>query len=133
MNNKHNDESTQGNTEPTGQSDPKKRLRSTTLTVEVDLEAREVFFNENLCRKLKLDFDTTNMDRLISDYVDPLDVMHVNEGLKMAQEGRESPIRFRLIHPRTLEKLCFEYRYEIVYVKYASTRLNGVLVSLTES
>lgn len=128
MSKSKDEKSTQGNQVP---PKPKNRLHTTTIAVEVDLENREIFFKDNLLRRLKLEMPTNDVDRLISNYVDPSDFDKVNVGLNKAREGQEDPIRFRFIHPLTAEKLCMEYRYEIIYVKYASTRLNGVLVNLS--
>jgi hypothetical protein len=100
--------------------------------VEVDLENREIFFKDDLKQKLNLEFNTTNVDRLITHYVDPQDSARVQNELQEAQRGQEQPIRFQFIHPITEERLTLEYRYEIVYVRYASTRLNGLLVNVRE-
>lgn len=133
MNKDQNEKSTQDQNNENAQSTPKNRLRVTTIAVEVDLENREIFFKDDLMRKLKLELPTNDVYRVISNYVDPRDLEKVNEGLSKAKEGQENPIRFRFVHPLTAEKLCMEYRYEIIYVKYASTRLNGVLVNLKET
>jgi hypothetical protein len=60
------------------------------------------------------------------------DTPALRQSLSQAKQGQERPISFRFIHPITSEKLKFEYRYEIVYVRYASTRLNGVLVNVRD-
>lgn len=107
-------------------------IRLTSIPVEVDLENREIFFKDDLNKKLKLEFSTNNVDRLISNYVDPKDSEKVIQSLQQAQQGQEKPILFNFIHPHTAQKLKMEYRYEIVYVKYASTRLDGVLVNVRD-
>jgi hypothetical protein len=107
-------------------------IQLTALQVEVDLENREIFFKDDLKQKLNLEFNTTNVDRLITHYVDPQDSARVQNELQEAQRGQEQPIRFQFIHPITEERLTLEYRYEIVYVRYASTRLNGLLVNVRE-
>jgi hypothetical protein len=102
------------------------------IPLEVDLENREIFLGQELKAKLDFELLSNNVDRLISSYVDPCDSGKVQEGLELAQHGTEHPITFNFIHPRTSERMQFEYRYEIVYVRYASTRLNGVLVNIRD-
>jgi len=107
-------------------------IRLSAIPVEVDLENREIFLSEDFKQHLDLDFSTSNVDRLITSFVDPTDLKNVQESLQKAREGQEKPIRFHFIHPVTAQRLSMEYRYEIVYVRYASTRLHGLLVNLRE-
>ncbi len=107
------------------------RLRA--IPLEVDLENRELFLSDDLKRHFELEFNTSNVDRLITSFVDPIDLQNVQESLQKAREGQEKPIRFHFIHPVTAQRLKMEYRYEIVYVRYASTRLHGMLVNVRES
>jgi hypothetical protein len=101
------------------------------IPLEVDLENREVFIGQELRNKLDFDLQTSNVDRLISNFVHPGDNLRVHDWLQLAQQGKETPISFKFVHPQTAEIILFEYRYEIVYVRYACTRLNGVLVNIT--
>jgi hypothetical protein len=105
-------------------------LRS--ISLDVDLENREIFLQKDLKEKLNFDFPTNNVDRLISSYVAPEDSQNVKQSLIRAEKGSEEPIMFNFIHPLTSQKLRFEYRYEIIYVKYSSTRLHGVLVNIRD-
>lgn len=103
-------------------------LRS--VPVQVDLENRKIFFDNKLKEVMNLDFGTSNVDKLIDEYVDPKDTKKVMRSLLEAKEGMEKPISFQFIHPKTLQKMKLEYRYEIVYVTYSSTRLHGLLVNV---
>lgn len=107
-------------------------IRLTAIPLEVDLENRELFLNDKFLRKLNLEFSTSNVDRLISNYVDPKDLQSVKDSLQQAREGKEKPIHFHFIHPVTAKRVKMEYRYEIVYVRYASTRLHGMLVNVRD-
>jgi len=102
------------------------------IPVEVDLENREIIFHKDLPAELNFQIPTNNVDQLINDFVDPTDFEKVKTSLLKAEKGLEEPIKFNFIHPKTEQKLSFEYRYEIVYVKYSSTKLNGFLVNLRE-
>jgi hypothetical protein len=102
------------------------------IPLDVDLENREIFFQKDLKDKLTFEFQTNNVDRLISNYVDPRDSHKVKQGLIKAEKGAEEPITFNFIHPVTSQRMQFEYRYEIVYVRYASTRLQGLLVNIRD-
>ncbi|MDI1355690.1 MAG: hypothetical protein PSX36_12275 [bacterium] len=103
-------------------------LRS--IPVDVDLENRKIFFDNKLKEVMNLEFNTSNVDNLITNYVDPKDAENVIQSLLEAKQGMEKPIHFKFIHPQTALKLNLEFRYEIVYVTYASTRLHGLLVNL---
>lgn len=106
-------------------------LRS--VPVEVDLDNRKVFFDEKLKDMMNLHFDTSNMDHLIHSFVAPEDTQHVMQSLLEAKQGKEQPIVFKFLHPGTSQKLILEYRYEIVYVTYSSTRLTGLLVNVPDT
>jgi hypothetical protein len=103
-----------------------------TIPLEVDLENREVFLGNDVKEQLDLKFETNNVDSLISTYVHPDDSKRVILSLKQAKEGQEKPIHFSFVHPSTARRLHFEFRYEIVYVRYSSTRLHGVLVNVSK-
>lgn len=108
----------------------RRELRTLAIALEVDLENREIIIKDDLKKKLNFEINTRNIDRFISNYVDPLDSKMLNEALQLAEKGQEKPFYFHFIHPGTEERLCMEFHYEIVYVRYASTRLNGVLVNV---
>lgn len=103
---------------------------SKSIALEVDLESRKLFFNPDILESLHFDFGTNNMDHVIETYLDPKDLVMVNHSLTEAKNGLEKPIPFSFTHPLTSKIFSFEFRYQIVYVKYASTRLHGELVKL---
>jgi hypothetical protein len=103
------------------------------IPLEVDLENGQLFFIEGIKQKLNFDLNTGNIDKVIKTYVDPKDLKKVKHSLSQAKKGIEKPIPFNFIHPLTAQSLRFEYRYQIEYVKYSSTRLRGVLVSIRGS
>jgi len=101
------------------------------IALEVDLENRELFFQPGIQEKLHFDFGTTNVDNIMKTYLDPKDLKKVTRSLIEAKKGLEKPIPFNFIHPLTSKAFRFEYRYQIVYVKYASTRLHGELIKVS--
>src|SRR5436190_7531437 len=103
-----------------------------TIPLEVDLENREIFLGNDVREQLDLTLETNNVDSLISTYVHPDDSKRVMLSLVQAKEGQEKPIHFSFVHPSTSRRLHFEYRYEIIYVRYSSTRLHGVLVNVSK-
>jgi len=107
----------------------KREIISRPIPLEVDLENREIFIRNEVRDTLNIDFNSTNVDNLINTYLDPEDSKQVIQSLTKAKEGLEKPIRFDFIHPLTAKRFQFEYRYQIIYVKYASTRLKGELVN----
>jgi hypothetical protein len=109
----------------------KREIISKSIPLEVDLENREIFFKTDITKRLNFDFDTTNVDNLISTYLDPRDSETVIQSLTEAKEGLEKPILFNFIHPHTSRSFQFEYRYQIIYVKYSSTRLQGELINVS--
>ena len=111
----------------------RREMISKAIPLEVDLENREIFFTTDIKEKLHFDFSTNNIDNLIKTYIDPKDSENVMESLTEAKKGMEKPIPFSFIHPITAKSFKFEYRYQIIYVKYSSTRLQGELVKMTES
>ncbi|MBL7931242.1 MAG: hypothetical protein JNL60_05055 [Bacteroidia bacterium] len=106
----------------------KRELISKSIALEVDLQNRQIFFDSDISQKLHFDFATNNVDQLINTYLDPEDSEEVIKLLTEAERGLEKPIPFHFIHPVTSRAFKFEYRYQIIYVKYASTRLQGELV-----
>lgn len=106
----------------------KRELISKSISLEVDLQNRQIFFDSDISQKLHFDLDTNNVDQLISTYLAPEDSQEVIKLLTEAEHGMERPIPFNFIHPFTSRAFKFEYRYQIIYVKYASTRLQGELV-----
>lgn len=108
----------------------RRELISASIPLEVDLENRQLFFEEGAVKKLNLNFGTNNVDSLIKTYLDPKDLKQVSRSLLDAKKGIEKPISFNFIHPVTSKSFKFEYRYQIVYVKYSSTRLHGELVKV---
>ncbi|WP_317898456.1 hypothetical protein [Aurantibacillus circumpalustris] len=108
----------------------RRELMSKNIPLEVDLENRQLFFKDGIKEKLHFDFGTNNIDNLIKTYLDPKDLEIVNRSLTQAKKGLEKPIPFNFIHPLTSKSIRFEYRYQIVYVKYASTRLLGELIKI---
>jgi hypothetical protein len=108
----------------------RRELISTSIPLEVDLENRQLFFEEGVIKKLNLNFGTSNVDNLIKTYLDPKDLKKVSRSLTDAKNGIEKPISFNFIHPVTSRSFKFEYRYQIIYVKYSSTRLHGELIKV---
>jgi hypothetical protein len=108
----------------------RKEMISKNIALEVDLENRKLFFHPEVLESLHFDFGTNNMDHVIETYLDPVDLQRINLSLTEAKQGQEKPIPFHFTHPLTSKIFKFEYRYQIVYVKYASTRLHGELVKL---
>lgn len=103
-------------------------LLSNAIPIEVDLESRQIFIDKCLDKKLNLFFNTTNLDAMIASYLLPKESKKVMQRLSKAEKGLEKPIPFRFVHPLTDKTFHFEYHYKIVYVKYASTRLQGELI-----
>lgn len=110
----------------------RREMVSKSIPLEVDLENRQIFFQHDIQDKLHFEFNTNNIDNLIKAYVDPKDLKKVKQSLTRAEKGLEKPIQFNFIHPETARSFQFEYRYQIIYVKYSSTRLQGELVSVRE-
>lgn len=110
----------------------RREMISKSTSMEVDLENREVFLHEGLKERLQFDFGTTNIDHLLETYLDRNDLKSVKQSLNLAKEGLEKPIPFNFVHPLTEKRFRFEYRYQIVYVKYSSTRLHGQLIKLRD-
>jgi len=100
------------------------------IPLEVDLENRQIFFDERIKDTFQLDQRSNNIDSFINTYVDPADSKKVIQSLSFAGQGLEQPFRFNFIHPLTERKLQFEYRYQIIYHRYACTRLRGELVQV---
>lgn len=106
----------------------RREILSNAIAMEVDLENRQIFFEPGIKDKLRFDFGTNNVDNLIKTYLDPKELRKINRSLTEAKKGREKPIPFNFVHPLTSRTYRFEYHYQIVYVKYASTRLHGELI-----
>jgi hypothetical protein len=107
-----------------------RQLLSSPIKMEVDLETRQILVNEEVKKHLNLDFTNEKIDQLIRTYVDPKDTKKLINSLNLAGKGKEKPIRFNFMKPGSPKIYSFEYRYEIVYVKYACTRLSGTLVKI---
>lgn len=105
-------------------------MLSGAIPMDIDLENRQIFFHPEIKEKLRFDFGTSNVDNLMKTYLDPKELKHVNRSLTQAEKGLEKPISFHFIHPLTSRSFKFEYHYQIVYVKYASTRLHGKLIKV---
>lgn len=108
----------------------KREMLTNSISLEVDLENRQLFFEPGIEKKIGLDFGTNNVDNLIKTYLEAEDLKSVSHSLSEAKKGLEKPIHFSFTHPLTSKSFRFEYRYQIVYVKYASTRLHGELVKI---
>ncbi len=106
----------------------KRKLISESIAMEVDLQNRQIFFGSDIREQLHFDLETNNVDQLINAYISPEDSATVIQQLTEAERGMEKPISFNFVHPFTSRSYKFEYRYQIIYVKYASTRLQGELV-----
>lgn len=111
----------------------RREIISKSIPLEVDLENRQIFFQTDIKEKLDFDFGTDNIDNLIHTYIDPEDSEKVMQSLKEAKKGLEQPIPFNFIHPLTSRSFRFEYRYQIIYVKYSSTRLHGELIKMSNT
>jgi|GEM_PF-2187822 len=111
----------------------RREMITKSIPLEVDLENRQIFFQPGIEEKLHLDFGTNNVDNLIQTYLDPNDLKTVTQSLTEAKKGLEKPIPFNFIHPLTSKLFRFEYRYQIIYVKYSSTRLHGELIKVEGS
>jgi hypothetical protein len=107
-----------------------RNLLSRTIPLEVDLENGQVFIENEVKETFNFDVVSTDVDKLIQTYLDENDSKEVMQYLTDARQGMEKPFQFNFIHPHTAKKFQFEYRYQIVYVKYASTRLKGELVNV---
>jgi hypothetical protein len=107
-----------------------RELLSSPIKMEVDLESGQVLVNEEVKKHLNLDFTSEKIQDLIRTYVDPKDTKRIMQGLDLAGKGKEKPIRFSFLRPGTPRIYSLEYRYEIVYVRYACTRLSGTLVQV---
>ena len=110
-----------------------RKLLSESISLQIDLDNGQVTAGEKTGINRLLHFDAKDLARLIHDYIDPTDVDHVLHSLQQARKGKESPITFNFVHPNSARKHPFEYSYEIVYVKYASTCLKGSLKKLGPS
>ncbi len=108
----------------------RREMITKSIPLEVDLENRQIFFQPGTEEKMLLDFGTNNVDNLIKTYLDPKDFKTVTRSLTEAKKGLEKPISFNFIHPLTSKSFRFEYRYQIIYVKYSSTRLHGELIKV---
>jgi len=108
----------------------RREMVANSIALEVDLENRQLFFQPGIPEKLRIDFGTNNVDKLIETYLNPKDLKNVNRSLTQAKKGIEKPIPFNFIHPLTSKLFKFEYRYQIVYVTYSSTRLHGELIKV---
>lgn len=106
----------------------RKEILMKPISLEVDLESRELFFTKGSKEQLSLPIESTNLDSVIQSYLPPKESKLVMEKLSKAEKGLEKPIPFYFVHPLTSKKFHFEYRYKIEYVKYSSTRLRGELV-----
>lgn len=106
----------------------KRQLIAESIAMEVDLQNRQIFFNSDIRQKLQFELETNNVDQLINAYISPEDSQQVFQQLTEAERGMEKPISFNFVHPFTSRSFKFEYRYQIIYVKYASTRLQGELI-----
>jgi hypothetical protein len=107
-----------------------RKLLSAPIKMEVDLDSRRVVINEEVREHLNLDLADEKIDDLIRNYVHPRDTQKLISGLDQAGKGQEKPIRFSFMKPGTPRTYRLEFRYEIVYVKYACTRLSGTLVQV---
>lgn len=101
-------------------------------SMEVDLENREIFLHEGLKERLQFDFGTTNIDHLLERYLNQNDLKSVKRSLSLAGKGLEKPIPFNFVHPLTEKVFRFEFRYQIVYAKFSSTRLHGHLIKVRD-
>ncbi len=107
----------------------RKKIITKKIGLDIDLENREIHFNEEL-KHLPFRFSSNNIDSFISNHVHPNDLEKVIESLKQAQQGVEKPIRFNFVHPNVSKALKYEFHYQIVYARYAQTKLQGVLVKV---
>lgn len=105
----------------------RKKVITKNIPLEIDLEKREIYFKVD-AKDLPIHFASNNVDSFINNHVHPKDLNSVVESLSLAKKGVEKPIRFNFIHPNVPVALQYEYHYQIVYVKYSQTRLQGVLV-----
>ncbi len=105
----------------------RKKVITKNIPVELDLEKREIYFKEGT-GDIPVRFASNNIDSFLSNHVDPKDLNNVVESLSQAKQGVEKPIRFNFVHPHVPMPVQYEYHYQIVYVKYSQTRLQGVLV-----
>lgn len=103
------------------------------IALQVDLEKGKVTTTETSGLDQLLNLDVKNMDQVIRDYVDAEDRVRVQQSLQQARKGAEEPILFNFVAPGSERKHPFEFRYEIVYVKYASTCLKGSLVKVNST
>jgi hypothetical protein len=106
----------------------RKEIITKSIPLEVDLENRQLFFKTDIKERLNFEFPTNNLDNIIQTYIDPKDSKKVKQWLTKAKKGQEEPILFNFIHPETSRSFQMEYRYQITYVKYSSTRLQGELM-----
>lgn len=98
------------------------------VPVELDLESREIFINEAALENSPLKLNCSSLDQFINRYVSPSQKERIVESLDEAGKGVEKPISFSFVHPDLKRELQFEYHYQIVYVSYSKTRLNGKLI-----
>lgn len=104
----------------------RREILSKSIPLEVDLESRQLFFNTNLSKNLNL--NTDNLDKVIESFLQPKESRKVMKSLSKAGKGLEKPIHFNFVHPLTSKAFQFEFHYKIIYVNYASTRLQGELI-----
>jgi hypothetical protein len=105
-------------------------LVSKSIPLELDLENREILVNDESLEIHQLEIGPRNIDKFITDFVDPNESQTVIHLLDQAGKGVEKPILFSFVHPRLSKVFLFEYRYQITYVSYAKTRLKGELVNI---
>jgi hypothetical protein len=98
------------------------------IPLQIDLERGEVLVEDKMRRKLQLDLISDSIELAIKRFVHPSDSKKVKQFLENARKGVEKPLSFNFLDPRTAEIHKYEFKYEIVYVKYSSTRLHGTLI-----
>lgn len=122
---------------PQSGGDPKKlnpkqsrALIQKRVPVEIDLQNREIVFKDDSLVSLNFQPGSTNIDSFIKNYIHPRDTKQVGISLGKAEKGIEEPIRFNFVNPKNARVHAYEYHYQIVYVRYAHTRLEGELVKV---
>lgn len=102
------------------------------VPVEIDLQNREIVFKDDSLSSLNFNPGSTNIDQFIETYIHPRDTRKVGDSLGKAEKGIEEPIHFNFVNPANAKVYSYEYHYQIVYVKYAHTRLQGELIKVTK-
>lgn len=110
-----------------------RHLLSKSISVDLDLESREIIIHSDDVCAPPLKIDSSDLDTCIRLYVDPEQNESVLASLKEAGKGVEKPICFNFTHPELERTFTFEYHYQIVYVSYSKTRLRGKLIKARPS